>query len=67
MPIIRIEMFEGRDAEQKRNLVREVTRAFVDTAGGSAEAVQVVITDVATSDWGSGGTLWSDKIQDRSS
>ena len=65
MPIIRIEMFEGRDVEQKRNLVREVTRAFVDTAGGSADAVQVVITDVPKSDWGSGGVLCSDKFPDK--
>ena len=50
MPIIRVEMFEGRSAAQKRALVERLTRAFVDTAGGNPDSVQVVITDVAKSD-----------------
>ena len=64
MPIIRVEMFEGRTTEQKREMVRELTHAFVKTAGGSPAAVHVVITDVAKSDWGSGGELCSDKFPD---
>lgn len=61
MPIIRVEMFAGRDADQKRALVRELTDGFVKTCGGTAASVTVVITDVEKSDWGSGGTLSSDK------
>lgn len=61
MPIIRVEMFAGRDAEQKRALVRELTEGFIKTCGGTPQSVTVVITDVEKSDWGSGGLLNSDK------
>ena len=61
MPIIRVEMFAGRDVTQKRALVRELTDAFVNAAGGTSESVHVVITDVDKGDWGSGGVLCSDK------
>lgn len=61
MPIIRIEMFEGRTNEQKRAMAEALTDAFVNTAGGTRESVQIVITDVAKTDWASGGVLWSDK------
>tara|TARA_X000001036_G_scaffold417783_1_gene436054 strand:+ start:820 stop:1014 length:195 start_codon:yes stop_codon:yes gene_type:complete len=64
MPIIRVEMFAGRTEQQKRALVRELTDAFVNAAGGTPESVNVVITDVDKSDWGSGGELCSDKFPD---
>ena len=64
MPIIRVEMFTGRTEQQKRALVRELTAAFVNAAGGTPESVNVVITDVDKSDWGSGGELCSDKFPD---
>jgi len=64
MPVIRVEMFKGRTVEQKRNMIKEVTQAFVRTCGGSAAAVHVVITDVDKSDWGSGGELCADKFPD---
>jgi len=64
MPIIRVEMFKGRSKEQKRDMVRELTRAFVETAGGNPASVQIVISDVDKDDWGSGGELASDKFPD---
>ena len=64
MPIIRVEMFAGRTEQQKRVLVRELTDAFVNAVGGTPESVNVVITDVDKSDWGSGGELCSDKFPD---
>ncbi len=64
MPIIRVEMFTGRNQDQKRALVRSLTDAFVGAAGGTPDAVQVVITDVDKDNWGSGGQLASDKLLD---
>jgi len=60
MPVIRVEMFKGRTPEQKRAMVKEVTDAFVRTAGGTPEAVHVIIADVEKSDWAVAGTLASD-------
>ena len=55
MPIIRVEMFPGRTEDQKRELVKELTAAFVKTAGGKPEAVFVVLNDIEKSNWGAGG------------
>ena len=61
MPTIRVEMFEGRTAEQKRNLVKALTQACVDTLGSKPESVDVLLFDVKPSDWATGGVLWSEK------
>ena len=51
MPIIRVEMFKGRNASEKRALVKELTAGFVKTCGGTTQSVQIVITDVDKGDW----------------
>ena len=61
MPTIRVELFAGRTAEQKRALAAALTEATVRTLGGSPDSVDIVFFDVARHDWASGGTLWSDK------
>lgn len=61
MPTIRIELFEGRTAEQKRALAQEVTAACVKVLGGSPDGVDVLFFDIARQDWATGGVLWSDK------
>ncbi|MEK9950590.1 MAG: 4-oxalocrotonate tautomerase [Curvibacter sp.] len=61
MPTIRVEMFEGRTPEQKREFVTAITEATVQTLGSSPEAVDVIITDIKKSDWATGGVLWSEK------
>ena len=60
MPVIRVEMFK-RTQEQKRQLVKELTEAFVNTCGGDKEAIKILITEVEENNWSSGGVLTSDK------
>jgi 4-oxalocrotonate tautomerase len=60
MPVIRVEMFK-RTQEQKKQLVKGLTEAFVNTCGGDKEAIKILITDVKESNWSSGGVLTSDK------
>ena len=60
MPIIRVEMFK-RTQEQKKNLARELTEAFVNTCGGNKEAIKILITEVDKNNWASGGIFTSDK------
>lgn len=62
MPIIRVEMFKGRDVAQKRALVKGLTDAFVAACGGNPASVHVVVSDVDKQNWGSGGELCSDKF-----
>ena len=61
MPIIRVEMFPGRTADQKRDLVRELTDGFVRTCGGAGYRLDVVITEVQHENWDVGGELMSPK------
>lgn len=61
MPTIRVELFAGRTLEQKRALAAALTEATVRTLGGSADAIDVIFSDVQRSDWATGGQLWSDK------
>ena len=61
MPTLRVEMFEGRTADQKRALVAALTEACVRTLGGSPDSVNIVLFDIARENWASGGRLWSDK------
>ena len=50
MPFVIVEMWEGRTQEQKKQLAREITQAFVKV-GTPAEAVQIILKDNAKSNW----------------
>ena len=60
MPVIRVEMFK-RKQEQKRDLARELTEAFVRTCGGNKDAIKILITEVDKTNWASGGVIKADK------
>ena len=61
MPTIRVEMFEGRTPEQKKNLVKALTQAAADALGSKPDSVYVILYDIKKSDWATGGELWSEK------
>jgi 4-oxalocrotonate tautomerase len=60
MPVVKIELWKGRNKEQKRKLVEKVTSAVVDSISCPAESVQVIISEVDKEHWGIGGHLASD-------
>ena len=60
MPVIRVEMFK-RTQEQKRDLARELTEAFIRTCGGDKDAIKILITEVDKNNWASGGVITADK------
>ena len=43
MPIAEIHLLAGRTEEQKRNLIREMTRAIAETVNVNPEQVRVII------------------------
>lgn len=61
MPMIRVEMFEGRTVEQKRRIAARLTDALVEETGVSRGAVWVQFSDFARSDWALGGELYADR------
>lgn len=64
MPIIRVEMFEGRDPDTKQELVKSLTSEMVRITGCGETSVNVIITDVKKENWGMGGDLASQKFPD---
>jgi 4-oxalocrotonate tautomerase len=64
MPIIKVEMFTGRNREKKRALAKALTDAFVETCGGTAQSVQIIIEDIEKENWGVGGALAIDLYPD---
>jgi len=54
MPVIIVEMWEGRTLEQKEKLIKGITKAF-EEIGTKAESVNIVIHDVSKTNWGKGG------------
>jgi 4-oxalocrotonate tautomerase len=59
MPIVTIQQ-GPRSVELKRELVKQVTDAFVNSLAIPAEAVQVWIHEVPTDSWGAAGKLTAD-------
>jgi 4-oxalocrotonate tautomerase len=61
MPTLRVELLEGRTPEQKKQLVKALTQAVVDTLGSKPESVDILLYDIKRADWATGGVLWSER------
>ena len=59
MPVVIVEMWEGRTIEQKRQLAEGITSAFV-RIGTPADQVHVIMKDNPRHNWATGGKLASD-------
>jgi 4-oxalocrotonate tautomerase len=59
MPVVIVEMWDGRTTEQKKTLVEGITSTFAKI-GVPAEAVHVVIHDNPRNNWATGGKLASE-------
>jgi 4-oxalocrotonate tautomerase len=57
MPIIRVEMWEGRSKELKKVLVEKITNVTCETLGCPKEAVTIVIYDIPKYNWAQEGKL----------
>lgn len=60
MPIVRVELWKGRDKETKADLIKKVTAAVSESVNCPQKAVTVVITDIEKENWGQGGEQASD-------
>nr|MBP6768543.1 tautomerase family protein [Reyranella sp.] len=45
MPMINVQMFEGRTIEQRRALAKELTEGTCRALGCTPDAVQIILTD----------------------
>ena len=60
MPLVTINMFEGRSVDEKRGLVKDVTDAICKNVGCPEAAVQIVIAELKQENIAQGGKLFSD-------
>ena len=61
MPLIHIDLVEGRNDEQLRGLVKDVTAAVVKNTGAPAEQVHVVLNEMKKNNYAVAGVLKSDE------
>lgn len=60
MPMIRVEMLQGRSLAQKRELVRVLTESFCNIAQADPKNTWVVISEYPAESWASDGKLYID-------
>ena len=60
MPVIQITISQGRSAEQKRELVRVLTKETARIMKTQEDKVRVLIYEVSKENWGNAGILGLD-------
>jgi 4-oxalocrotonate tautomerase len=61
MPVVTVQIFDGRDVEVKRELAASLTRETARIVGCREEHVHVVIEEVSRENWAVGGVLCSER------
>jgi 4-oxalocrotonate tautomerase len=61
MPFVSIRLAGSATKDQKSGIVADVTRSLVERLGKNPAAVQIVIEEVATDNYGAGGLLIADR------
>lgn len=61
MPLVHIDLIEGRSPEQLKALVKDVTDAIVKDTGAPAEHIHIVLNEMAKEHCSVAGVLASDK------
>jgi 4-oxalocrotonate tautomerase len=60
MPIINIQILQGRPESKIKDLITNITDTVADTLEVPKERVRVIISEVPKTHWGIGGTAVSD-------
>jgi|TARA_B110000967_G_C18584975_1_gene411583 4-oxalocrotonate tautomerase len=60
MPVVQVNIKDGRTLDQKREMVERITDTLVDVCGAARERVHVIINEVEEVNWGRGGELLSE-------
>lgn len=55
MPIVQIQLLEGRSTDQKREIIYEVTETLSKVADVPKERIRVIIQEIPLEHWGING------------
>ncbi|WP_057765345.1 2-hydroxymuconate tautomerase [Companilactobacillus tucceti] len=61
MPLVHIELIEGRSQEQLKSMVEDVTEAISKNVGAPKENIHVVLNEMKKDRYAVGGVLKSDE------
>ncbi|MFD1485657.1 2-hydroxymuconate tautomerase [Lacticaseibacillus baoqingensis] len=61
MPLVHIELIEGRSREQLRQMVQDVTEAIAKNTGAPKEHIHVVLNEMQKEHYAVGGVLKADE------
>ncbi len=60
MPIVTIQMMEGRSEDTKRAIIERVTETLADASDSPKEAIRIILQEVPSTNWGKAGTMAKD-------
>mgnify|MGYP000185656174 CR=1 FL=1 len=55
MPVVKIDMWSGRDKETKRKLIQSVSKAVSESLGIEIERIEIILNEVSKDNWGKNG------------
>ena len=60
MPVIQITVSQGRSVEQKRELIKVLTKETARIMKTNEEKIRILIYEVSKENWGNGGVMGLD-------
>ena len=60
MPIVSIELIEGRSVDQKREMAKKITETIVEITKIPRDAVEIIFHDMKREDYSKAGVLATD-------
>lgn len=60
MPIIHVNMMEGRSKEKVAEVIENITKTVSETLDAPVESIRVLVTEIPTTHWGKAGKPVSD-------
>lgn len=61
MPIVSIELIEGRTVEQKREMAKKITDTITEVTGVAPDAVLIIFNEMKKENFAKAGKLYCDK------
>jgi 4-oxalocrotonate tautomerase len=61
MPIINVQMMEGRPKEKVTEVIQNITNTVAETLNAPKESIRVIVTEIPKTHWGIAGVPVSER------
>jgi 4-oxalocrotonate tautomerase len=65
MPLVHVDLMEGRSPERIAAMIRSVSEAIADSLEAPIDSVRVVVNQMAPHEYGVGGKPWPEVFEER--